>query len=228
MLGFYISGHPLDPLRELVNAYGEPIRNVTEKQDGDMARLTGMISDITYKFSKTSGKQFGVMHIEDMDANCECMVYEKTLTKLREAGIVLEPGNPCVFEVTISKRDESEPARVMLDMAMPLTDAPQKLSSELYLHITRGKTGSETQKKLVEILRRHPGDVIVKLCMLDESDDSVVFLECRTLRVEISMPLLAEIDALLGKGHYRIKAKDFIATPRRTWRPKEKETEFQK
>ncbi len=225
LLGFYISGHPLDPLRELVNAYGEPVRGVAEKQDGEMMRLTGMVSDITYKFSKTSGKQFGVMHIEDMDANCECMVYEKTLTKLREAGIVLEPGNPYVFEVTISKRDESEPARVMLDMATPLTEAPQKLSNELYLHLTRGKTDAPTQKKLVEVLRQHPGDVTVKLCMVDESDDSVVFLECRTLCVEVSMPLLAEIDALLGKNHYRIKAKEFIALPRRTWRPKETEVQ---
>ncbi len=222
LLGFYISGHPLDPLRELVNAYGEPVRSIADKSDGEMARLTGMVSDITFKFSKTSGKQFGVMHIEDMDGNCECMVYERTLNKLREAGIVLEPGNPFVFEVTISKKDESEPARVMLDMAMPLTDAPAKLSNELYLHLTRGKTAIETQKQLVALLRQNPGDVTVKLCLVSD-DDSVVFLESKSIAVEVSMALLSGIDELLGKGHYRIKAKEFIAAPRRVWRPKETE-----
>ncbi|MCQ2378227.1 MAG: DNA polymerase III subunit alpha [Victivallaceae bacterium] len=220
LLGFYISGHPLDPLRELVGAFGEPVRGLAEKPDGEALRITGMVSDITYKFSKTSKRQFGVMHIEDLDANCECMIYERTIGKLRDAGVLLEPGNAYVFEVTISRRDESEPARVILEQATPLSEAPEKLGEELYLHVYRDRHCSEIRKRLAGALRRHPGNAVVKICFVG-NDDSVVFLESRSITVAPSMELLSEIDAILGTGCYRIKAKEFVAPPRRVWQPRE-------
>ena len=109
LLGFYVSGHPLDSWSTLLKSCATiPIREIGEISDGEMIRLTGMINGCEFKFSKNSGKQFCVLHLEDLDARCECMVYERALNKITESGITLEAGLPVAVEVTVSKRDESE------------------------------------------------------------------------------------------------------------------------
>ena len=217
LLGFYISGHPLDPYRELVRAYGVPLRNVQTMIDGENVRLTGMISSVTYKFSKNSGKQFAVMMIEDLDSSCECMIYERALNKLKDAGIVLASGMACVFEASVSRR-EDEPPRLMLDNLVPLTDALDLYTEEFYLHIDHSDPGIISKADhLVSLLKENPGDATVKICLL-EKDDSVIFMESRGIRVKLSMDFLEKVDAILGQGKYRIKAKEYIPSFRKVWR----------
>ncbi len=223
LLGFYISGHPLDPCREQIRAFGHPLRLIAEAEDGANFRIAGLISSLTYKFSKTSGKQFAIIQIEDLDSSCECMAYERALGKLKDAQIVLESGKPYVMEVSASRR-EGEAPRLMLESAQPLAMAAETLSEELYLHLDRQDTNlKENCRKLNALLRANPGITGVKFCLLD-ADDSVIFLESRSIAVKISPRLLNAIDALLGKNKYRIKARPYLGAPRRVWKRPNPET----
>ncbi|MBQ7694409.1 MAG: DNA polymerase III subunit alpha [Lentisphaeria bacterium] len=218
LLGFYVSGHPLDSWTTLLWSCSTlPIRLLDKAADGDTVRLTGMVDSVEFKFSKNSGKQFGVLHLEDLDAHCECMLYERALGAMAKEGITLEQGMPVAVEVTVSKREESESPRLAVERVLPLAEAPQTLTQELYLHLPPDAS-KEKLEAVAALLRRFPGESDVIIALM-RPDDSVVYIESR-MTVVVTMEFLQEVDSLLGKGHYKLKVAP-CAPSRRRWEPKE-------
>ncbi len=213
LLGFYVSGHPLEPLRPLVKNYATPVHALGELEDGAAVRIAGMVAAFETKFSKNSGKPFGVIHIEDLDAGCECMVYERALNAMNESGIQLVPGFALLVEATVSRRDESEKPRLIAERIYQLEAAPERYTDEIYLHIYETEVSREKLPKLAELCLRHPGKSKLMLCVV-KPDDSVVYLECRKEKIRVTAALLHELDEILGKDRYRIRQTE-VTAPRR-------------
>ena len=217
LLGFYVTGHPLDYCAELVRAYASvPLRDLDKLNDNAQVRLTGMVGSFTQKFSKNSGKQFGILQLEDLDSSAECMIYERALNTLIGSGIEMLPGTPLLLEATVSKRDEAEKPRVIVDRVVLLGEAPAEITEELHLHIYASEITSEKLKQVSEACFRTPGDTRVVVCLVG-TDDSVTFIESRGRKISVTPELLRELDSILGTGHYRLKAKPYSPPPRRMW-----------
>ncbi len=217
LLGFYVTGHPLDRHADLVRNFASvPIRSLGELKDNSQVRLTGMVGSFTSKFSKNSGKQFGVLQLEDLDSSIECMLYERALNAVNAAGIELEPGMPLLLEATVSKRDESENPRVIIERLMPLDEAPLHYAEQLHIHLYAERVDNGTVQRLAQVCGGFPGDTDLVLCVVG-GDDSVTFIEARGMRVSVAAELLKEIDTLLGPGNYRLKARPYNPPPRRMW-----------
>ena len=217
LLGFYVSGHPLDSWSTLLKACATvPIREIEEISDGEMIRLTGMINGCEFKMSKNSGKQFCILHLEDLDARCECMIYERALANIKKEEITLEVGVPVAVEVTVSKRNEGEAPRLSVEKLTLLAEAPQKLAEELYIHLPPECT-SEKLQALAALLGEHEGEVRTIIAIMRE-DDSVVYIESRR-DTAVTWELLQELDKLLGKGRYKLKIKPCAPPPRRWVKP---------
>jgi DNA polymerase-3 subunit alpha len=220
LLGFYVSGHPLDREAVLVESYStSPIRELNNLQDGDPVRYAGMLASYDCRFSKTSGKPFAILNLEDMDSSCEGMCYERTITKIKEAGVCTDAGSSVIIEGTISKRDESESPRLLVDMIYPLDKAPELFSEELYIHIYEEKVDTATVEELSKMLLATPGSVKVRICVV-QKDDSVVFIEPGVSGISLNNITLSEIDRILGPGHYRIKSRPYTPKPKKKWTPK--------
>ena len=225
LLGFYVTGHPLDPYAELVKTYSScPIRRIEKLPDNSQIRIAGMVGSFTSKFSKKSGKPFGVMLLEDLDSSVECMLYERALNDLSQQGVTLEPGLPVLATVTVSKRDEAEKPRVIVEKVMPLAEAPNELTEELHIHLYADKLEPGVLGKVSEACFRMPGKAMVVLCLVGV-DDSVTFIEARRDRITVTKALLDELDRLLTPGHWRLKAIPYTPPTRRAWnRDREKES----
>ena len=225
LLGFYVTGHPLDPYAGLVKAFSScPIRRIEELSDNSRIRIAGMVGSFSSKFSKKSGKPFGIMLMEDLDASVECMLYERVLADVTQQGIELAPGLPVLAEVTVSKRDEAEKPRVIVDRILPLADAPAELAEKLHIHLFADRLAPDALKRVSEACFRVPGETRVVLCLVG-LDDSVTFIEARKTKITVTRELLAELDAILSPGNWRLKAAPYNPPPRRSWnREKEPET----
>ena len=175
-----------------------------------------MVGSFTQKFSKNSGKQFGILQLEDLDSSAECMIYERALNTLIGSGIEMLPGTPLLLEATVSKRDEAEKPRVIVDRVVLLGEAPAEMTEELHLHIYASEITSEKLKQVSEACFRTPGDTRVVVCLVG-TDDSVTFIESRGRKISVTPELLRELDSILGTGHYRLKAKPYSPPPRRMW-----------
>ncbi len=220
LLGFYVTGHPLDPQAELVRALSSvPIRELDRVRDNSSVRLAGMVGSFATKFSKNSGKPMGILLLEDLDCSIECMLYERVLGEMNQSGLVLKPGLPILVEASVSRRDDSERPRVVVDRIMALDDAVPRYTEKLYLDMHEADMDHGKLEKLARLCHDNAGDTPVVICVVGE-DDSVCFIETdRRCRVRVTPELLRGVETLLGAKQYRVKGKPHSAErPRNNWR----------
>ena len=231
LLGFYVSGHPLEPRSRMLRTFATPLRELAEinrnmienRGESVSLRLAGMVSAYTLKMGKQSKKPFGVLTLEDLDSNCEIMLYERALNMLREDGVSLEPGDEIILEVTARKNEDGEKPRLIVEKLHPLRRAPELFSDELYLHVFQRDLKPDTLSKLAALCRsrRVPpkgrgAKVIV--CVVTE-DERMVFVESRLDPVLVDEAMLKAAEKLLGPRRYQIKPSAPPPPPRQWTRP---------
>jgi len=231
LLGFYVSGHPLQPKSHLLKTFATPLRKLAEinknmidrEQDSTSLRLAGMINSYTVKIGKQSQKPFGVLMLEDLDSNCEIMLYERALKMVKENGISLEPGDEIIMEVTARKNEDSEKPRLIVEKIHQLDRATEIFSDEIYLHVYEKDLQPDTLTKLAALCRakRVPkGSKGAKLmiCVVT-TDDRTVFIESNFDQVLVDAAMLREVEKLLGSRRFQIKACEVAPPPRQWTRP---------
>ena len=223
LLGFYVSGHPLQPKSELLRTFATPLRELPDiwermrknHEESLSLRLAGMVGSYTVKVGKVSKKPFGVMQLEDLDSSCEIMLYERTLNALRENGIELGVGSEVIMEVTVRFGEDSDRPRLAVERLEELDKAAELYAEELYLHLYENEMQPDTLKTLAGLCRNSgPGTTRLILCLVGAKE--TVFVESGLPPCRCSAALLRRCDTLLGAKHYRIKPRE-VAPPPRVW-----------
>ena len=220
LLGFYVSGHPLQPKSMLLKSYGTPLLKIDtlnaemkeNHSESTSLRLAGMVSSFVNKISKKTQKPFGIMLLEDLESSCEIMLYERTLNSLKERGISLNVGDEVILEVTARRNDEGERPRLAVEKLYMLDQAPELYTEEIYLHIYEKDLQPDTLEKLSSLCRERvvPKGARVVLCIVN--DRETVFVESGIGTVAVDIEFLKQCEKLLGAKNYRIKVKE-IAPP---------------
>jgi len=100
-VGFYISGHPLDAFRELIESIPHALSSDVENINNEKKLFIGKVESITEKMSK-KGNKFGIVNLMDFHGNMEFMVFANILEKLQNMNLE----NPTGFPIEI-KRDDT-------------------------------------------------------------------------------------------------------------------------
>ena len=225
LLGFYVSGHPLDRHKELIRTFSSAKLAEISKMPNEVGvKLGGMLNTVTRKLTKQDQKPFAIFQLEDLTGNMECICYNKVYEKCKE---YLLEGAP-VFVKALTKRGEEEnaPCALMVQELIPLMQVYETDSAELHIHLDGSRHNRSHLEQLGSLLTANSGEVPVILC-IHTLDGVAAFVETgKKFNVKINRALLDEIDRLLGEKQYRIKAKREVpqARPRfnRDWK-KEKE-----
>ena len=191
---------------------------VDELPDKMPLRLAGMVDTMELSFGKKSGKQFGVLMLEDIDATYELTLFERALGAAIKDNVPLTPGSALCVEATVSRRPGEKP-KIMVDKVHPLDYAPEHFSDELYLHLYTAKHPASVRAEVAKLCRDNPGDTKLLVCMVNDRDE-VVYIEARN-GVNVTGNMLREFDRLLGRGCYRVRVKEAQARPR--WTPPQRE-----
>ncbi|MGI9113474.1 MAG: DNA polymerase III subunit alpha [Chthoniobacterales bacterium] len=76
LLGFYVSGHPLDAHAHLLASGNyRTISSLNELSDRATFRIAGVIAQVEKKFTKKDGKAFAVVWVEDLTASLELVIW---------------------------------------------------------------------------------------------------------------------------------------------------------
>jgi DNA polymerase-3 subunit alpha len=104
LLGFYVTGHPLDEYRPLLEG-GKyvPIASLAGQEDKSTVSIAGALISVEKKFTKKESKPFAVVILEDLTDQIEVMVWNEAYTK-SQAHLVL--GNVVSITGRLSLRDE--------------------------------------------------------------------------------------------------------------------------
>ena len=83
LLGFYVTGHPLSEYAEILQRYElGSSGKLAQLQDGQMARVGGIISKIVPKTTK-QGKPMAILTLEDLDGSVEVLVFPGVVRETR-------------------------------------------------------------------------------------------------------------------------------------------------
>jgi DNA polymerase-3 subunit alpha len=104
LLGFYVSGHPLDAYADVFTAKNyRSIASLSGLDDRAPFKIGGAIVEVEKKFTRKEGKPFAVLWIEDRIDMLEVVVWNEVYIKV---SAVLVPGAVIEIRGTLDKRDD--------------------------------------------------------------------------------------------------------------------------
>ncbi len=200
LLGFYVSGHPLDAYVDLFAAKNyRPIASLSELDDRAPFKIAGAIVDVEKKFTRREGKPFAVVWIEDLNDMLEVVVWNEVYVKTSEA---LTAGRVVEISGTLDKRDDGlrATAQEIKTLASGKTNGANESATDtaqeeaVLLQFSPATTGVEL-REVREILASSPGRRPVQL-VFDRANGNSLRLDAGT---EFRVNLTHDLEARLSR-----------------------------
>jgi DNA polymerase-3 subunit alpha len=200
LLGFYVSGHPLDAYVDLFAAKNyRPIASLGELDDRAPFKIAGAIVEVEKKFTRKEGKPFAVVWIEDLSDMLEVVVWNEVYLKISDT---LATGRVVEIRGTVDKRDESirAAAQEIRTLAPGKTNGANERTSypchepAVLLHFSPATTGDEL-REVREILASSPGERPVQL-LFDRTNGNSLRLDAGA---EFCVNLTRDLEARLSR-----------------------------
>jgi DNA polymerase-3 subunit alpha len=181
LLGFYVSGHPLDAYVDLfaVKNY-RSIASLSELDDRASFKIAGAIVSVEKKFTRKEGKPFAVVWLEDLTTVLEVVVWNEVYLKVSDA---LAAGRVVELKGTLDKREEALRATALeIRLLAPRkTNGANEDSTDarhepaVCLQFSAAATGDEL-REVRELLVRSPGRRPVQL-LFDRANGNSLRME---------------------------------------------------
>lgn len=192
MLGFYITGHPLDAWNHKVCELAtHSSDNLEGLERGAPLTICGMITGITRKRNK-EGKLWAAFSLEDHHGAIDCMVfntqYDRLLSELAEDKAVMIRGS--------ALPEEGAATRVSVQDIIPLEVARVSLPSLISIKVRLGSNGTNKAGLLQDLFSRKQGEAQVRL-RLERPREFSVILDVTT-KVRADKEFCAEVERICG------------------------------
>ena len=202
LLGFYVSGHPLDAYVDLFAAKNyRPIASLGELDDRAPFKIAGAIVEVEKKFTRKEGKPFAVLRLEDLSDMLEVVVWNEVYVKISDA---LAAGRVVEIRGTLDKRDDAlrATAQEIKTLASGKTNGANERAADtcqepaVVLQFSPATTGDEL-REVREILASSPGRRPVQL-LFDRTNGNSLRLDAGTeFRVNLTRDLEAKLSRWL-------------------------------
>ncbi len=200
LLGFYVTGHPLDAYAKLfATGKYQTIVSLGEASDRSRFLIAGAIAQVDRKFTKREGKPFAVVWLEDLTGTLEVVLWNETYAPVAGA---LELGKVIALRGTLEKRDDavrataqkvkvltpemaSRPAEEAEEIPAPNESARAREEAPLRLRFGAGSSPDELHA-VREILASSPGAQPVTLMLTSQDGQQVLIDAGERCRVELT------------------------------------------
>jgi len=200
VLGFYISGHPLERYRDLVEMFALEVNTSTIPQMRDRrVELACVVTSMNVNVGRSSGKEYCRLTVEDFHGTASAMVFgdvwQDTKGLFAEDAPVLIEG-----QVSANSRDEENPP-IFVDSVRLLKAVDAGGGIAVCIDLREGDEAHPGEFKSVrEVLAASPGEGALYLRWHPEGNGAKPpLLASSTLKVTPSPGLLADLRALLGR-----------------------------
>jgi DNA polymerase-3 subunit alpha len=202
ILGFYISGHPLEPFRTEVEIFAtHSVSHLGTWVDTAMA-LGVVVTAIKRQVSKRSGSEFARLTVEDFSGSSEVLVFPEAWALL---GDRIKADVPVLLKGGYSKRDqEVDNPTFIVESVTPFVElrATGNVAVSIELAIGAPVT-ADVLHDVREMVDAHAGSAPIELRWNDGNGTSAR-LRSRSLRIAVTNAALHDLRALLGTERVRL------------------------
>jgi DNA polymerase-3 subunit alpha len=196
VLGFYLSGHPLEERAGLFRMLSTTTSvEIAARGAGTQIVLAGLIlakSEMVVKKGRSAGQKMARFQLEDLEGSVNVTVFPRTYEEQRER---IQDG---AVVVCVGKTDESDEPAMLLDEVLDIEQAIARFEGGLMIQVTPDDEGQLPELK--QILGRHKGSRPLFLQVRGHDGRSRRVRAGKEATVAISAELANEVDRLLGVG----------------------------
>ncbi|HXA01253.1 MAG TPA: OB-fold nucleic acid binding domain-containing protein, partial [Cytophagaceae bacterium] len=197
VVGFYISGHPLDQFRlELEHFCNCTLDKVLETKNKDVT-IAGIVTKANVRQTKT-GKSFVIFSIEDYSNTIEMALFGEDFLKL---GHWIKPGEFLYIKGKMQQRYNTDLWEFKPGSIQLLADIRSKLLKNIQLKLDLAMVTPEVIEQMESILGESKGSCSIKMLLSDNSENINVEMFSRKYKVEPNNMFIDRLKALGGVGY---------------------------
>jgi DNA polymerase-3 subunit alpha len=196
VLGFFISGHPLDRFRPEVELFGTRTTATLGRWSEHPVSIAAVVTAVRRQISKKTGKEYARLTLEDFHGTAEAIVFPESWARLSQ---IVRPDQALLLGGGYSERDRGEDvAPFVVESAQPL----EALRSSGAVGVAvrwRGPNGlpTETIRAAAAVCAAHPGPAPLYIEWTGP-EGGVVRLRSRRHRIAPEDEVLHALRSLLG------------------------------
>jgi DNA polymerase-3 subunit alpha len=204
ILGFFISGHPLNRFREDVALFEGHTNTVTLKAKRDQkVELACVVTEAARQISKKDGSEWGRITVEDFHGTATILAFGDSWAKYKE---VLKQDAAVVVRGAVSsrERDEEDPP-MFLDGAIPLERVRE--SGEVGVVIELGSAGPDAKaiESAKNLIAAHAGEgPVFVLWKNGGGDGDAPRLKSKSLKIAPRDEVIQALRDTLGDERVRL------------------------
>jgi DNA polymerase-3 subunit alpha len=213
VLGFFVSGHPMDKYREklrnlkvvdtatAIEMKPEPqvFRRGRNEEPQSEIQIAGVITGLKVAKSKRSGELYAQAALEDTTGKIELIAFPQSYEKLAEK---LKIDVPVLVRGVLRGEEDSAP-KLAISSIQALEDVKLKLPDALRIKVPLHNPDTNLLEKLHSILLGAPGKGKL-LLDLEEPGEFCAVLEPHNVLVAADRLFIDRIEELVGRGGVRI------------------------
>ncbi|MFI5231242.1 MAG: DNA polymerase III subunit alpha [Gemmatimonadales bacterium] len=201
-IGFYISGHPLEPFRaecELLSSL--PVAALGKWTD-QPATLAVVVTAIKKQISKKSGNEFARLIVEDFSGSGEVLVFPEAWAAIHDR---VQADVPVQIKGGYSKRDQdADSATFIVESITRLAELRTQGQISVSLDLTESVSlPALVMRDVRAVVDAHPGAAPLEVCW-NGTDGTRARLRSASLKLSPASAALLELRALLGPEHVHL------------------------
>ena len=199
ILGFYVTGHPLNAYMDKVNELSElDTSQLADRENGTDVTLCGVLGSIVRKRNR-EGRMWAAGVLEDLKGSVDLLIFANQFDAL---GPMLVEDQAVMIRGSM-RVDESGPVKVSVNEIVPLDVARAKLPQQvsITIHLDNGGT-EQTVERLRELFLSKPGETDVRLRLLKKKD-FLMFYDLAD-HVRADRAFRREVEEICGAGSLEV------------------------
>ena len=201
LLGFYISGHPLERFSEEIDAFCNT--NAADFEDFATQResrikIGGTVNSMRVFFDKKN-REFAIITLEDRTGSVDIFVFSEVFERYRE---LLSAGSFILVSGKYSKRDRDDSGKLTADCVVALEDIRSDMGVGLEVTLDTAKADDSFLLKLRDTLLKYRGENSLYMRVREQNGDYL--MRSRQIGVQPSDELIGQLRDKLGRDRVRL------------------------
>lgn len=198
LLGFYVSGHPLDAIRgEIEQLATASLGDTSELSDQQIVRLAGVVTDIR-RTQTRKGKAMATVTFEDFLGSGELLVFGDVL---EACGSQLQKEATLVFNTRVSCREDEEPKFIAQNI-YTIEEARVEFARSMWLTLNESSLNEATLDALEDLFLKHSGNIPIFFKVVQQDQTRIV--QSRRYRLKTSLEVLQRVQEMLGQNQVKV------------------------
>ncbi len=200
MLGFYLSGHPLNRFKDEVKVFATvSLDRLDALTDGSSVRIGGLVTECKTVLDRNQ-RTMGFVTLEDFYGSVEVIAFSRTFEKYRK---LLQPDQMVMVEGKINIKEEE--VKVLCNEVVPLSEVRQRFAKSVHLTMELAGVDDPKLAQVTEILEQNPGDCSLYISVKTKNRPGQT-IRSRRMKVNPAPEMIMNLRSLLGHENVWVDA----------------------